>query len=92
MTLFKVNLAQIGYKGVLESSGALSGGDACSSLVPIGVPDLGKNGTGPKPISEPGEARAGPTPVEPLNDPFVNLDRVEDIAKEDSPRSPIEII
>jgi len=70
------------------------GGDAYSSPVPRGIPDLGNSGTGPEPVSESREAGVGPAPVfvEPLGDPFVNLDWLEDVAEEDSLGSPIEII
>jgi len=92
--LFEVNLAQTGHEGVCESREALSGGDDCLNPVSRGVPDLGKSGTGPEPVSELGEAGAGPAPifVEPLDDPFINLDLVEDVDEGDSLRSPVDII
>lgn len=87
LAFFKVDLAQTGHEGVCESGEALAGGDGCLNPIPRGVPDLGKSGTGPKPISESGEAGAGPAPVfiELLDDRFVNLDQVEDVGEGDSP-------
>jgi len=77
------NTAQIGPVGVLESSGVLSGAEDSPRPVFEGVSDLGQIGTGPSLVF-----------VDSLHGPFINLDWVGDIEKNDSDKSntPIEIV
>ena len=77
------NKAQTRFVGVVESSGVLFEAEDSPGPVCEGVSDLSQTGTGPSLVF-----------VDSLHDPFINLDRIGDIEKNDNDESdtPIEIV
>ena len=78
LVLFEPDVEPKLSEGVLEPSEV--------QTVFEGVLEVDAAQSGSEPGSEPGEARTGPAPVflDRLDDPFINLDRVEDLEETNS--------
>ena len=99
LLLFDPNLEPTVSEGVLEpskgqtvSKGVLE--PSVAQTVSDGVLEVDTTQSGSEPGSEPGEARTGPVPVflDRLDDPFINLDRVEDLEETNSDGSDSTIV
>ena len=78
LVLFEPDVEPTGPKGVLEPS--------TGQTVSNGVLEVNTTQSGPEPGPEPGETRTGPAPIflDRLDDPFINLDRMEDLEETNS--------
>jgi len=78
LVLFEPDVETTVSKGILEPSVAQTVSDS--------VLEVETAQSGPEPGPEPGEARTRPAPIflNRLDDPFINLDRVEDLEETNS--------